>query len=381
MPDVMINGRFKVISRLGGGAFGDVYKVLDVMDNTEYAAKLEHALSESGSKGYLSHEAQLYAYLNMTMTVGLPRSIYYGSAGDYNILVIDLLGPSLEDLLGLSGGRMSLKTIIMLAVQMISRLEFIHHKSYIHRDLKPENFTMGIGKRSHHCNIIDFGLAKRYRDLKTGEHIEMVTGKSLTGTARYVSINTHEGLQQARRDDMEGLAYVMLYLLRGKLPWMGGPQNATKAERYERIANLKKTIGSAQLVGDDADCFLKYLNYSKGLGYMDEPDYEKCREFFEQTFDENGYTWDYRYSWLPGERATKDSIDSSELHPSQSSDAAHTNSTLTQRTLTVISMCTDRARARARTPQKKRVSPQAGQGPGSFQMEASLMTQEESFYM
>ena len=134
-------------------------------------------------------------------------------------MVMELLGHSLEDLFQYCGRKFTLKTVCMLADQMISRLEYMHTNNFIHRDMKPDNFLMGNGNKRNVCYMIDFGLSKRYKDAKTGEHIPYRDNKSLTGTARYASVNTHIGIEQARRDDMESIGYILLYFLKGSLPW------------------------------------------------------------------------------------------------------------------------------------------------------------------
>jgi casein kinase I family protein HRR25 len=116
----------------------------------------------------------------------------------------------------------------------------LHSRNFIHRDVKPDNFLIGLGKKKNQVYVIDFGLAKRYRDPKTGLHIPFKDGKSLTGTARYASINTHLGIEQSRRDDLEALGYVLVYFLRGELPWQG-LKSKTMNEKYEKIMEKKIT--------------------------------------------------------------------------------------------------------------------------------------------
>ena len=168
-------------------------------------------------------------------------------------MIIDLLGPSLEDVRSKRvDQRFTLPTVLNIGIKAVSklikveRLEFMHSKSIIHRDIKPDNFLIGLGKKANEIYIIDFGLARRYRDQKTKIHIPYRENKSLVGTARYASINTHLGIEQSRRDDLEGLAYVLLYLVRGSLPWQG-MKGVLPKEKHSAIMEKKMECSAEML--------------------------------------------------------------------------------------------------------------------------------------
>jgi serine/threonine protein kinase len=155
---------------------------------------------------------------------------------------------------------------------------------------------MGTGKKGHHVFIIDFGLAKKYRDHKTHIHIQYKDNKNLTGTARYASINTHLGIEQSRRDDLEALGYVLLYFCRGNLPWQG-LKAATKMQKYDRISEKKMTTTVEQLCKGFPNEFVQYLNYTRSLRFEDKPDYAFLRKLFRDLFVREGYQMDYVFDW------------------------------------------------------------------------------------
>lgn len=167
----------------------------------------------------------------------------------------------------------------------------------MHRDIKPDNFLIGTSKDADTIYVIDFGLAKHYKDPKTGLHISYRDGKSLTGTARYASLNTHLGIEQSRRDDLEGLGYVLVYFLKGCLPWQG-LQAKDHKEKYEKIKNKKQLISIEKLCDGLPAVFTMYLKYCRTLRFDEDPSYVHLRRLFEIHFKEKAYTMDYDFDWV-----------------------------------------------------------------------------------
>lgn len=229
-------------------------------------------------------------------TVGVPSLRWFGVEGEYNVMVIDLLGPSLEDLFNYCGRRFQLKTVLMIADQLLCRLEYCHSKNFIHRDVKPDNFLIGLGKRAQIVHVIDFGLAKKYRDPKTHQHIPYRENKNLTGTARYASINTHVGIEQSRRDDLESLGYVFMYFIRGSLPWQGLKAN-TKKQKYEKIMEKKMNTPIEVLCKGYPAEFRAYFEYCRALRFDDKPDYAYLKRLFKELFFRKGFQFDAMFDW------------------------------------------------------------------------------------
>lgn len=180
---------------------------------------------------------------------------------------------------------------------MITRIEYLQNNNFIHRDMKPDNFLMGVGTKKTVVYLIDFGLSKRYRDPKTGEHIPYKDNKSLTGTARYASVNTHLGIEQARRDDLEAIGYILLYFLKGSLPWQG-LAGRNKNEKYDKIKEKKVQTTIEQVTYGVPEEFARYLQYCRNMQFEEKPDYNYLRGLFKQMMHKNGYDYDGRYDWI-----------------------------------------------------------------------------------
>ena len=283
----MINNIYSIVKMLGFGAFGEIHLAYDMNLKVMRAIKFEPT---SHKNPQLKHEYTVLEQLNKAEntivttiqelpTVGIPKVYYFDRHENrYNYLVMDLLGPSLSDLFVLKEKVFSLETVLLIGIQMISRIEFVHEKGFLHRDIKPENFVIGLGQKSNLIHIIDFGLSKRYKDKASGQHIPYRENRDLVGTVRYASINAHLGIEQSRRDDIEGIGYVLVYFYLGRLPWQG---KQDKAKPQVNKIMEKKLITPPEILCKKMPIeFSYYFHYCRNLKFEDRPDYNMIKNLF-----------------------------------------------------------------------------------------------------
>jgi len=233
----------------------------------------------------LRHEYKVYREL--TNCHGFCNVYHFGTQDNYNVMVMDLLGPSLEDMFNKCSRRFSLKTVLQIADQMLERADTLHSRHLIHRDIKPANFVIGTGDQAANIFCVDFGLSKRYRHPKNLHHIPHRDGRSLTGTPRYASINNHLGIEQSRRDDLESIGYVLVYFLKGTLPWQGlKAKNAQK--KYRLIMEKKQQVSIAQLCQGCPSQFAEFLAYTRSLKFDAKPDIPYLRKLFRDLYHAQG---------------------------------------------------------------------------------------------
>lgn len=289
-PYILINDTYIVGPKLGKGSFGEVYLGKHKYEGHKLAIKLEPLDSKSH---ILEREYRVYQDIYHP-NAGICQVYYFGLEDDYAVLVMDLLGHSLGYRMTSCGGKFTLKTTLMIADQMISRLEYLHEKGFIHRDLKPDNMLVGRGHQQNQIFLIDYGLSKRYRN--ANRHVSYKEGGKLVGTARYASTHSHRGIQLSRRDDLISLGYILIYFLRGKLPWQK-VRGKTKEEKYDNIRKLKEGLGYKTICHGLPKELQAYLSYCYDMEFTSRPDYNYLRSLFKNLFRQRGYTYDLIFDW------------------------------------------------------------------------------------
>ncbi|MCJ1456658.1 serine/threonine protein kinase [Mycoblastus sanguinarius] len=225
-------------------------------------------------------EGEVDTYQSLSGGAGILRVYAYKTEYEYNAIVVDLLGPSLEDLFNCCGRQFSLKTVLILADQLIGRLKYIYSKSVIYRDIKPENFLIGVGK---HRNYVKANAGRAWIPY-------------LIGTARFASINGHLGIVQHRCDNLESLGYMLLYFLRGSLLWQGLTA-ADQTQKEELILKEKETVNTKDLCEDIPGDFAAYFDYTYSLAFDEEQKYSYLRRIFRDLFVREGFYYNHVFDW------------------------------------------------------------------------------------
>ncbi|EXJ80936.1 CK1/CK1/CK1-D protein kinase [Capronia epimyces CBS 606.96] len=291
--EIRIGGKYQLLRKLGSGSFGKVYLGRDVDSGAEVAIKLEHF---SADPSLLDDEVPIYQEL--AGQTGFPRIFWHGFVHDFKALVFELLGPNLEDLIRYCGNHFSLKTTLMLTDQLLRRFEVLHSHRYLHRDVKPENFLLGVGRQGNVVYMTDLGLATYLRPRSPGSnkgkaHEHSTYEPHLLGTCRYASINGHLGAAQSPWDDLEALGYMLVYFLKGKLPWQG-----LRGEgKYRRVLEMKQTIPVDELCADLPPEFASYMHHVRHPNEDDLPDYRYLRKLFSNLFHREGFENDNVFDW------------------------------------------------------------------------------------
>lgn len=287
--DFIINNTYQCLKKLSSGSFGTVYSGINIQTKEEVAVKVEKIQNEEMRSVF--REVQFLKRLENIK--GVPKVYWSGSIGNYDIMVITLLGKDLASFLKIYH-KFSLKTVILLADQILSILEEVHNAGIVHRDLKPENLVMGRGENNNQVYLIDFGISKVYRDAY-GRHIPWRDKKSFIGTARYASCAAHEGIEISRKDDLESLSYVLLFILKGSVPWQN--LNISEKEKCKKVGEIKASLKPEELFKTYPEEFSRYISFVRGMSFKQTPDYNFLKGLFIKLAMNRKYIIDNVFDW------------------------------------------------------------------------------------
>ena len=302
--------RYEIKEKIYTGSEYTIYKSLNTNNNKEFAIKIKRK-NESNCNINITEENEVDSddsyhefndtkfenesyMLSMLKGFGIPELYSFGYNSNYNLMIMELLGQSLNDLFKLKNKKFSLKTTCMLGIQMIDRIEYIHSLKIIHTNLKPNSFLLGKNSKSHILFLSDFGSARKY--WKSNAHIKFSEGKTNFGSTKFLSGNALNGYELSRRDDLESIAYIIIYFLKGCLPWQGLKIN-NKEEKYKKICEIKNQIASKYLCKDLPEQIETFVEYVKKLEFTDVPNYNYLKDLLKKVIEKLGEKIDFWYDW------------------------------------------------------------------------------------
>jgi len=276
MARVVVAGKYQLLKKIGAGSFGKIFSAKKIKDTSTAGtadtiarsaadtAETPYAVKIMSIEHELIYKNEINMYELLKQVKNIPSLILSGTEGKFTYIVMDLLEQSVEQLRIHYGDQLSLKVVIHLALQMVTIVEAIHERGIIHRDLKPANFLLKTNTQNiSELYLIDFGLARCFLDEKA-RHCMIKTNEVIVGTQRYMSINTHHGLTASRRDDLESIGYIMLFLYNGVLPWQNQKSMTHVVELKQKLDWTFSTLGE----------FVLFILYCRNLGFADKPNYE-----------------------------------------------------------------------------------------------------------
>ncbi|KAF2223965.1 casein kinase 1 [Elsinoe ampelina] len=294
MCERRVGGRYQLIEHIGEGGYGAVYRAMDVVDDREVVLKLEHH-----STPFCSISQEVDAYNEVAGNTGFAEVYWLGQQDDFDVLAFELLGPSLTDLFVYCGGTFSLKTVLLIMDQLLERFRVIHEHEIVHRDVKPSNCLLGAGEKSNTLFVTDFGLS-----LLTGrgdgddpEEQASSTPRAV-GTAYFASIRGHDGRAQMAEDDLEALGHMMIYFLKGRLPWSNGPHLTDSAAENQALLTEKLSVSSEELCEGLPEEILEYMKLVRNIPNGPKaPDHTHLRDVLRRLSRRKGIEYDDVYDW------------------------------------------------------------------------------------
>ncbi|OMJ88158.1 hypothetical protein SteCoe_9977 [Stentor coeruleus] len=289
---IIIDNKYKISKKLGRGSFADVYKAFDIVKKEHVAIKFE---TISNHQQFLN---EIQALSSLSLIEGVPSIISSGQYNNKQYIALELLDKSLDDKLKKYNKAFSLNCVTLIGLQIIKRLQNIHDMNYLHRDIKPSNIMIGRKKKAKNSilYLIDFGLSKKYRDPFTKQHSLYGENRQIIGNLKFSSLNTHLGIEQSRRDDIEACFNVLINCLKGSLPWDCSNQEFSNF----LVLGIMKKVTIEQLCKDCPNEFIEIFKYIRALHFQDNPDYEYIIELLHKIRINNKLT--LIFDWIPKEK-------------------------------------------------------------------------------